>query len=42
MPGTVEFVGRGGDITTDSLAFPNQYALGEYPMPRFKLSRPVE
>ena len=28
VPGKVEFVRRGGDIVTDSIAFPNQYALG--------------
>ena len=28
VPGKIEFVRRGGDIVTDSLAFPNQYALG--------------
>ena len=28
MLGKIEFVRRGGDIITDSLAFPNQYALG--------------
>ena len=28
-PGKIEFVRRGGDVVVESLAMPNQYALGE-------------